>query len=127
MMKSQYINMKKSGYGIPRERTLKRKKNLAASDRSTGQVREAKYVGRETPQVGSRIVGSAEAAVGLSPEEIRARRKVACVAHKPLGAFFVPMRIYRDIRLGYLEDAIVIFPVYMFYVLGRISHMMGVG
>lgn len=40
------------------------------------------------PQLGSRIVGSAEAAVGLSPEEIRARRNVACVAHKPLVIFF---------------------------------------
>lgn len=38
-------------------------------------------------QLGSKIVGSAEAAVGLSPEEIRARRNMACVAHKPLVIF----------------------------------------
>lgn len=93
----------------PEERTLVKKENLAVSDRSIGQVREAKYVGRET-QLGSRIVGSAEVAVGLSPEEIRVRRNVACVAHKPPGHFIVPMRIYRGLRLGYLEVTIMIIP-----------------
>lgn len=83
----------------------KRKKMFAGSDRSTSQAREAKMCGS------SRIVGSAEAAVSLSPEGIRARRKVTFVAHKPLGvSFFFPMRIYRDIRLGYLEGAIAIIP-----------------
>lgn len=33
----------------PKERTLEKKEILAVSDRSTSQVREAKYVGRETP------------------------------------------------------------------------------
>lgn len=103
-------DVKNSGYGIPpEERTLEKKEMLTVSDRSSGQVREAKYVGRR-PQLGSKIVGSAEAAVGLSPEEIRARRNVACVAHKPLVVCFVPMRIYRGVRLGYLGVAIVIFP-----------------
>jgi hypothetical protein len=41
--------MKNSGYGIPEGRTLEKKEILAVSDRSTGQVREVKYVGRETP------------------------------------------------------------------------------
>lgn len=33
----------------PEERTLEKKEIFAISDRSSGQVREAKYVGRETP------------------------------------------------------------------------------
>ena len=39
------------------------------------------------PQLGSRIVGSAEAAVGLSPEEIRARRNVAVWRSSPRSFF----------------------------------------
>ena len=44
-------------------------------------------MGRLTP-VGSRLVASVETAVGLSPEEIRVRRKMAYVAHKPLVSGF---------------------------------------
>lgn len=93
----------------PKKEPWKRKKSsLSLIGRVVRYERQNMWVVR--PQLGSKIVGSAEAAVGLSPEEIRARRNVACVAHKPLVVCFVPMRIYRGVRLGYLGVAIVIFP-----------------